>query len=162
MAEWCTRATIWIAMGAWAYGIVGKKESFKSRFRTLVPWLMGLIAYLSHILLAYGSFYDWSHMIAWERTADDTAAVVGVRTGVGLLLNFLLGAWLVFDLCTRSRRQEGWATRFTEGLVFFFVLNGSIVFGDGPVVGFGSILCLAIVLKWILSARAWSKRTGET
>lgn len=153
--EWLTRASIWIAMAAWTCGIVGGKRASFSDSNSWWPWLAGLIFYAIHIVLAYGAFYDWSHAVAWEKTALDTAAATGVKTGIGLLLNFLFGAWLAWDLYGRCRGRTGWTPRVTEGFVFFFLINGAIVFGNGPVVAFGAVLCLMIVLKWLF---VWWRR----
>ncbi|MDF1849532.1 MAG: hypothetical protein P1U85_01775 [Verrucomicrobiales bacterium] len=153
MGEWFTRASIWIAMAAWTWGIVEGRRSSTSVFRSRAPWLFGLIFYAIHIVLAYEIFYEWSHTVAWEKTALDTAAATGVKTGVGLLLNFLFGAWLIWDFSKRWNDRIGGTRYVTEGLVFFFILNGAIVFGDGPVVALGVILCLAIAAKWILERR---------
>ncbi len=151
--EWLTRATIWLAMAGWVAGIA--LWGTYSRFF----WTVGGILYLLHILFAYAGYYDWSHQIAWEKTASDTAEMTGFDTGIGLILNFLFAAWLGFDLWMQwVRKVRGW-TWLTEFLVLFFILNGAIAFGSGAVVIYGIVLSVIVVVSWISSRK---KRGDET
>jgi hypothetical protein len=150
IVEWATRATIWLAMSSWVAGI-----AFRGH-RSRAFWTAGAVFYLLHILFAYAGFYDWSHRIAWEKTAADTAEATGFRTGVGLLLNFLFAAWLGFDLWNQWTRSVRKWRKTTEGLVLFFIVNGAIVFGDGPVVLFGIFLTGIILASWIIAIRKQS------
>ncbi len=137
MGEWLTRATIWVAMGLWCVAMVlPPRRELQSRWL----WMAALVTYGAHILLAYQHFYQWSHQVAWEATARDTEATVGFDSGVGLLINFAFAAVLAVDLaiqwCTRERKGGAWI----NGLVLFLILNGAVVFGEGPVRIYGVIL----------------------
>ncbi|MDF1862847.1 MAG: hypothetical protein P1U87_21705 [Verrucomicrobiales bacterium] len=142
MVETLTLATVWLAMGAWTCGICLGWDTSKQVARGL--WTLGLLSYLVHILCAYEAFYQWSHEIAWESTARDTEEVTGFDSGVGLLVNFAFGALLAVDLFSQWQKGERKWARFVDSLVLFMIVNGAVVFGDGPVRWFGVFLTLAI------------------
>ena len=153
MGEWLTRATIWIAMGLWCGAMVmpaGKALAVKWL------WTVALVVYGAHILVAYQHFYQWSHQMAWEATAADTAATVGFDSGVGLLVNFVFALILLVDVVIpwRTGRRRGAA--WIDGLILFMILNGAIVFGEGAVRIYG-IFLLALTGLAVASRRIKSR-----
>lgn len=145
MAAFLTLATIWIAMLAWTIAI----------FRTgrRLWWAIGLAFYVAHIFAAYESHYHWSHEIARSETARQTAEVTGWDSGIGLYFNFAFAAILALDLGFLYLRDQRPFPRFVDGLVFFMILNGAVVFGNGTVRIYGALLCGLIVATWIVRAR---------
>lgn len=136
MDQWLTRASIWLAIAAWAAAIL----LYKNPRRARAVWAGALVAYLLHIGLAYAVFYEWSHRIAWEQTALDTARVTGWHSGIGLIVNFAFAAALAVDLARQWRGHR--ASPWIVALVVFMILNGAVVFGEGPVRWYGlSLLC---------------------
>ena len=148
MGELITRATIWMAMGLWCGAML-----LPPRLVSLDRWIrgVGLIVYLAHILFAYRFFYDWSHQVAWEETAKDTEATVGIASGFGLLVNFAFAGILLVDQVIQFRTGRRKGGRWIDGLILFLVLNGAVVFGEGSVRVYGVVL-LGIVFV-VLGAR---------
>jgi len=142
MTTTLTLAAIWLAMGAWTAAMLVRGRSARWL------WTVGLAVYGVHVIGAYGAFYGWSHVEAWRQTANDTAEVVGVRTGVGLLINHAFGLVLAIDVFSQWGRDRRWAPRWVNGLVVFLMVNGAIVFGEGAVRGYGALLILALALGW--------------
>lgn len=159
MVETLTRATIWLAMGAWTCGICLGWRKNKQAARCL--WTLGLFSYLVHILCAYEAFYQWSHGIAWESTARDTGAVTGFNSGVGLLVNYAFGALLAVDLFSQWNNGERKWARFVDGLVLFMIINGAVVFGEGPVRWLGCLLTLAIGITFFHRSRTGRIKARE-
>jgi len=143
MDEWLTRATIWLAMAAWTAAILLARRPNPAR----IVWTAALVAYLLHIVLAYAAFYEWSHRIAWEQTALDTARVTGWRSGIGLIVNYAFAAALAVDLARQWRGHR--ASSWIVGLVVFMIVNGAVVFGEGPVRWFGIALLCAMAGDWL-------------
>jgi len=142
MDQWLTRATIWLAMTAWAAAILLARQPRRAR----AAWTGALVAYLLHIVLAYAAFYEWSHRIAWEQTALDTARVTGWHSGIGLVVNYAFAAALAVDLARQWRGHP--ASPWIVGLVVFMILNGAVVFGEGPVRWYGIALLYALAGEW--------------
>ena len=140
MAAFLTQATIWIAMLAWTIAILRSGRLW---------WTIGLASYLFHILAAFESHYHWSHEIALSETAHQTAEVTGWKSGVGLYFNFAFFAILAVDLIVLYLRGRRPFPKSVEGLVFFMILNGAVVFGDGAVRIYGAALFVGIVVVWI-------------
>jgi hypothetical protein len=143
MGEFLTRAAIWLAMGLWTLAMT------RSRHRAGAArwfWTAGLAAYVVHILLAYGSFYGWSHRIAWETTARDTAETVGLDSGFGLLVNFAFAAVLAADVVVQWRTGVRKAGGWIDAFVLFLILNGTVVFGEGAVRWYGGLLLVSICI----------------
>jgi len=138
MDQWLTRATIWLAMSAWTAAILLARQPRRAR----AAWTGALVAYLLHIVLAYAAFYEWSHRIAWEQTALDTARVTGWRSGIGLIVNYAFAAALAVDLSRQWRGHR--ASSWIVALVVFMILNGAVVFGEGPVRWYGLGLLFAM------------------
>jgi len=139
-----TQVTIWGAMLVWAVAILSGGRW---------AWSAGLGLYVLHILSAYQSHYQWSHEVAIDETARQTAEVTGWESGAGLWFNYLFVAILAVDLVMQWKGGVRRFPKTIDGLVFLMILNGAIVFGNGPVRYFGALLCTAILVGWILRAR---------
>jgi hypothetical protein len=158
MDECLTRGVIWLAMGAWTVGMVTS-----GRAVARVWWLLGMVAYVAHILLAYGFFYEWSHRVAWEETARETSEAVGLDSGLGLVVNFAFAAILGLDLLLQWSRGVRLPGRWLDGVVVFLIINGAIVFGEGAVRWYGAALVLVIgAFEWKRISRARSPESRHT
>lgn len=131
--------SVWIAIAAWGTALC---------FRLRSAWTVGFVAYLVHVVCAYAFSYDWSHRIAWDSAARDTAAVVGWETGIGLLVNFAFLAVLAVDLGFQWKTGRRRAAIWIDGFTVFMILNGAVIFGEGAVRWFGgAVLALALVMR---------------
>lgn len=142
MVEFLTKVTVWLAMLGWVSALVAGR--FRLSLSARILWTSGLVCYLLHILFAYEAFYDWSNKIAWEQTAADTERLTGVRSGAGLLVNFLFLGFLTFDICRQWFGRMQRAGKILEVFVVFMIFNGAVVFGSGAVRWFGVALLMIL------------------
>jgi len=156
-------ATIWIALAAFAAGEAGKTR------RPVPQWawpisIAGAILCAAHILIAFGHHHHWSHNLAIEETARQTAAVYGVAWGGGVYVNYVfVAAWLVDLWWWRSRPLEYFARRpeIVWGLrAFFFIIifNAAVVFSAARMRPAGAVLTLALVLIWVTPSMRRERR----
>ncbi len=138
---------IWIAMAAWTVAMASWYLSKNGKIQNTF-WMIGLMAFGVHIWSAFDGFYGWSLDTALDETARLTEEVTGWRSGVGLWVNFAFFAALAADFAMRVFREGGVCAkqnRIVEILVIFMMINGAIVFADGPVRWFGIVLLVGLV-----------------
>lgn len=155
--ELLTRATIWLAL--WAYAL-SVSTMLLSRQRpewvkkARWTWTIGCAFYLAHVACAFGYYHRWSHAAAWSETARQTAAVAGFSWGGGLLFNYLFTLLWLADVLWWWLAPERFARRSTRltavwhGFFFFMVVNGTVIFGRGPVRWFGAVICIWLAWLW--------------
>ena len=141
-------ATIAGAIVCWAGG-----EWFRSR--TL--WTAGAVLAITHSIAAFGVFHGWSHDAAYIATAQQTAALTGLRWGGGLYINYLFlfvwagdAVWWWVSPRTYRRRPApiSWLVR---GFLFFMFFNGAIVFADGWMRVLGTIAVGIVGCSWLIT-----------
>ncbi len=161
--EFLTRLSIWLALFAYAVG-AGLQLSAHGRAawirRARWAWTIGCGLFLVHVASAFASFYQWSHATAIRETARQTAAFTGWNWGGGLYFNYLLAiAWLADVLwwwlapASFARRSPRLAALW-HGFFFFLVVNGAVVFVNGPRRWLGALLCGSLALLWWRQRRA--------
>lgn len=126
------RATIWLAVFAWAATEVLKRRGRRDTAR--VVWTSGAALLGIHIALAFHYWHGWSHAAAYESTAIQSEQLTGVASGWGIYLNYaLLAVWIA---------DAGWwwgaprayerRSRALDHAVFafflFMMVNGAVVF----------------------------------
>jgi hypothetical protein len=151
--ELFTRASVWLAVAAYAVGaamlLVAKERPCLMR-RARWVWTIGCGCFLAHVAGAFACFHHWSHAAAYDETARQTAELTGWRSGGGLYLNYLFAVgWLIDVLWWwgAPRRFDQRSSRLNmlwHGFMFFMVLNGTVVFGRGPVRWLGVIVCAGL------------------
>lgn len=121
-----------------------------------VVWRLSLLAYLLyvlHVLAAFHFVHSWSHGEAWRHTAEQTAQLTGIGTGIGLWMNHLLTLAWGFDLLGPHGLGQKFWTRFHggfDGFLAFMAFNGVIVFGPPAtrwwgVMVLGALVCLLLI-----------------
>ncbi|MDA1050287.1 MAG: hypothetical protein O3C40_07380 [Planctomycetota bacterium] len=98
-------------------------------------WTIGCAMFLTHVVCAFEFVHDWSHERALVHTAAQTEALIGIRWGGGLFLNYAFTAlwladtfaWWVGDASTHNRRRGYFWT--LHGIFAFMVVNATVVFG---------------------------------
>ncbi len=144
--ELLTRASIWLSVGCWALGVaalIQRKADAGSRRL----WTAGLLLYLVHSILAFARFYDWSHAMAFEETAAQTLMATGFESGAGIWFNYAFGMiwsvdaayWWVAGTPRYTERPK-FIQRSIHGFMAFMIFNGTVVFGHGFVVAFGTLV----------------------
>jgi len=143
MSEAGTYLTIFFAIICWGVALVTVAGT--ARF----AWTAGLLLYLTHIVFAFDAFYDWSHHVAMEITANETAAVIGLETGFGLWVNYAFGLILALDVLRQWRSGTRRYALAIDWLVIFMIVNGAIIYADGITRLYGAgLVVAAIAMRW--------------
>jgi hypothetical protein len=121
-------------------------------------WTAGCVLAWLHVAAAFHFEHHWSQSSAWNQTARETAAVVGLNWGGGIFFNYaFLLAW-AFDAgwwwlapATYARRPN--ALRWLiDGYLAFIAFNATVVFKTGWLRWLG----IAVIVG--LLAAAWRRR----
>jgi hypothetical protein len=154
--ELLTRLAIWLALGLY----VAAQATGPSR---LGRWFSagGWVLFAVHVAFAFQVHYGWSHATALRETAAQTEVMTGVRTGSGLYVNYLFGlVWLAevsWWACgeTSYLTRPRWVELAVRAFFLFMILNGAVVFVDGPQRWIGLALVAVLLYAWRRSTRRW-------
>lgn len=148
-------AATFLFAAALALFLAGPKHDARARF----AWTFGCALLWAHVALAFQFFHHWSHLEAIRYTAQQTARLAGVHTGVGIYLNYLFMFvwtadcvfwWKAGSLAYRHRRRA--ITLAIQALGLFMTFNATVVFGSGirrwiGLVVFGGLGCFWIARR---------------
>src|SRR5262249_36877307 len=119
-------------------------------------WTMGCLCLAAHFVCAFHFFHDWSHNIAYQVTAKQTAEAVGLNWGGGIYVNYAVvvvwaadAVWWWASGATylaRSRLIE-WTVQGFLGFMFF---NATVVFGHGIIRLWGLVAFFVLGLLVVL------------
>lgn len=143
--------TAWAALIPWAVGLA---LLWLGRI-AIGRWIytLGFALFGIHVLCAFHFAHSWSHRVAYQHTAEQSAALTGMRAGWGLWLNYLFGiAWLV-DLGRWWRLGDLRYPADRSGLkiairvfTLFIFINGAVVFVPWPRRGLGIALLVLLIV----------------
>jgi hypothetical protein len=178
LGELLTRWTIRLALACYV-GYVGgclARCNFSARPIARQLWTAGCGLFVLHVACAFHFYHGWSHAAAFESTARETEALLGVRFGAGIYFSYLFGAVWVLDvgrlwaraIPTASRRSRGprplvaamqgrWPHALVHAYLFFIAFHGAIVFEAGPTRWVGIVACISLAgvgLRRAYNARA--------
>ncbi|XZE32338.1 hypothetical protein SH501x_003081 [Pirellulaceae bacterium SH501] len=147
------RAALALFVAVLAAEAFGRHRSSKP---IAVLWLVGAGLAVWHSLGALWSFHDGSQQQAFQSTADQTQALLGVPIGAGLYVNYaFLAVWSIdASLAFFSpawHRQLPRAYHWTTlGFLCFIALNATVVFKSGWLrwFGIGAALMLLALVFW--------------
>ena len=151
MGALVTQVTIWLALGLFAGAQVLSHGRPSAAFRLS---LTGLILFVAHALLAFGTHYEWSHATGYAATAAQTAELPGLNWGGGLYVNYLFGLVWLGELVWGRRNPESYAHRSpsvewtVRGFFLSMILNGAVVFVPGPQRWLGVALVGVLCWAW--------------
>jgi hypothetical protein len=122
-------------------------------------WLLGCTCYVIHVVSAFGLHHNWSHTEALAYTASRTKSMFAVETGAGLWVNYMFSAVWIMEAAwsrrwnlTSTINQSRW-TLIVRMFFLFMIINGAIVFVDGPRRWLGIAGVTTLILIWGLSTR---------
>jgi hypothetical protein len=165
--EILTKGTIWASIVAYLVGVIFFARSVRQAGKE-VPWeVVARVAYtlacaslLAHVALAFAVYHGWSHAAAYLDTARQTDAVVGIKWGGGLYINYVvLVCWTVDVLwwwrtgLESYRRRSPVLVATWHAFLIFIIFNATVVFGHGAT----RWLRLAVCVFWALAACSVSK-----
>jgi len=152
MDDLSTRLSVWLALTLFVAAQVARRST-TAQTRSVGRWLFGVgwTAFLCHVLLAFEVHYGWSHATALAETATQTEALTGVRIGSGLYMNYAFGLIWLAGLFSWNGSDARTPTRFTwlaRAFFVFMIVNGAVVFVEGPQRWFGLALVGALLCTW--------------
>lgn len=169
--EFLTRATIWIAIVAYAVGsVVFALARGRTRWdsATRLLWTSAVVSLTGHFISAYSFYHHWSHESAYVDTARQTKEVVGLDWGGGLFINYAFLIIWTIDVTwwwfrgLNSYRTRPWPLVATwHGFLIFILFNATVVFKDGVVRWVGVVICAVLCIAWIVIARQNHARFAE-
>jgi hypothetical protein len=116
-----------------------------------LAWLLGCLAYLAHVGLAFHFHHGWSHTHAMRHVAEQGGF------GPGIFLSYLFtlawaadSAWWWLAPISYARRPA-WIGWTLHAFLFFMVFNATVVFESGLVRWGG--LALSVLLAGSLAVR---------
>jgi hypothetical protein len=116
-----------------------------------LAWTAGYLAYLLHIICAFQFYHHWSHLAAYQATAQQTEKVVGLAWGGGLYVNYLFTLVWGLDVCwwwlrPQSHDNRPWGIEWAlQGFLAFIAFNATVVFAIGAIRWLGLAACLFLV-----------------
>ena len=154
--ELLTRWSIRIALTLYVLALVLRLSGVGQRSwwaAARVAWTAGCLVFLLHVACAFGFYHHWSHRRAYDETARQTAEVVGLDWGGGLYANYAFTIiwmadagwwwWRGLERYSARPRLVEWAI---QGWMAFIAINGTVVFGTGPIRWFGLTACVILVV----------------
>lgn len=162
VADLLLRGSIWLSVVAWTAAECVRLATRQTAGRERTArslWTAGVVLALLHVALAFHIRHGWSQASALAETLRETEELLGFGFGDGLYANYaFLVVWAADTLwwwggpASFSTRPPALDTAIRLFLLFIFV-NGTIVFGHGPV----RILGIAAV---VTQGVAWYRGRG--
>jgi len=118
-------------------------------------WALATVFFTAHVIAAFAEVHDWSHVAALSHTADVTAEHTGVRMGGGLYLNYLFTlvcvAEAIWMFCwpASHKLRPGQIGIAIGCFTIFMIVNGAIIFANGPVRWFSLVVSIVLVLLYV-------------
>ena len=129
-------------------------------------WTLGCAVLWVHVAAAFQFIHHWSHSDALRFTAEQTAAMTGIRGGAGIYLNYLFmlawavdcAFWWMAGLVAYRRRRRA-VTLTLHAFLLFMMFNATVIFAGGLTryIGIMVFVCLGLLLiaRW---RQLWSAR----
>jgi len=153
--ELATRWTVRMALVGYFVGAAlrgGPARSSTQQQVARTVWTLGCLLYLAHVACAFHFYHAWSHAAAYQRTAEQTAAVTGWNWGGGLYLNYAFTVIWLADATWWWRRDDRrtlvWLEIAVQAFLWFMVFNATVVFGHGLIRWFGLAGCVLVAVPW--------------
>ena len=151
--------TIWTALLLYTAGEYGRTRRPAATWARPV-WLLGAAAYLAHVAAAFATYHGWSHAAAYAHTAARTEALLGLAWGGGLWVNYAFTVLWIGEALRWGMSPDSYARRsracmtVVRGAFLFMIVNGAVVFVDGPGRWLGVAIAAALVAIWRADSRA--------
>ena len=150
MSSFLVTITIWGALLLYVVGEFGRAHGSSPSWARPV-WILGSACYVCHVISAFSLHHHWSHSAAYAHTAATTYDLLGINSGLGLWVNYMFTAvWIGEGLLpgrwglTVNRRVN----RVVRSVFLFMIINGAIIFVEGPQRWFGLLLVAALLSIW--------------
>jgi len=122
-----------------------------------ILWSLGCLFFLAHIAAGMHFYHNWSHLHAYEATAEQTQETIGIRFGGGIYVNHAMAVVWVLDVLwswvapqNYLNRSPGW-NYAVVGFFLFIAVNGFIVFKSGTLRWSGLLVLTFLLIAWCVS-----------
>ena len=149
--------TIWVALVLYVIAERGKAirpSASPPLTWPRVVWSLACASYLAHVVTAFDRHHGWSHAAAYAHTAEQTAALVGLAWGGGIWFNYAFttlwigeAAWWWMAPASYTGRRRG-LEHTVRGVFLFMIVNGAVVFVDGPMRWVGVVIVVWLIWMW--------------
>ena len=119
-----------------------------------LAWTTACLLYLAHVGCAFHFYHGWSHSAAYEKTARQTAQLLGAGWGCGLYFNYIFTVAWIADVIwwwkglVVYRNRPHWVEATIHTFFAFMFFNATVVFGAGPIRWLGAAATAALGLLW--------------
>jgi hypothetical protein len=135
-------------------------------------WFAGALLAFAHTLSALAVFHEWSHRQAVLATEAQTEALLGIRVGAGVIVNYIFVAVWLIDAMWLLAGRYGWLPRpprawsiAAHAFLIFIAINGAVVFAQGPIRWISLAALVALLVAWVrllrMPAIAEAKRSSR-
>jgi hypothetical protein len=154
-----TRGTIWVALTFYALAVVTmpwlsargwRGEDTLGRF-VRACWLLGWLAYATHVALAFHYYHEWSHAHAVRHVNERSGF------GPGILFSHLFTILWSADVvwwCISSEghaRRPAWIGLVLHAYMLFMAFNATVIYETGAIRAAGltgtALLALSLLLR---------------
>ncbi|HEX5103226.1 MAG TPA: hypothetical protein VFV87_05415 [Pirellulaceae bacterium] len=163
-----TSWTIRLALALYVAWLAGWLVASGPRWAAASRWIWTLACglFLVHVACAFHFYHHWSHAAAWQDTADETQALLGVAFGDGIYFSYAFMVLWVLDvawLWLVSPVWTPWPRLLVHAFLLFIAFNGAIVFEAGPTRWFGLAACAVLAGLAVRRAYNWQRsiRRGQ-
>ena len=109
-----------------------------------------------HVAAAFQFVHHWSHAEAVRFTAEQTARMIGLRSGSGIYLNYLLmlvwggdcAYWWIAGSNAYHRRSGGVSVAL-HAFLLFMMFNATVVFATGATRYVAIVVVACLGLVWL-------------
>jgi hypothetical protein len=148
--QWSIRASVILVYGRLLYRLWrGTPAQTNQRCREYYIWLAGYLFFVLHVCLSFHFVHHWLHSDAWNRTANETENLIGIRNGYGIWANYLMLVLWGMDLlrlrkAKRTDRIPSFSLdRAVASFFGFMFINATVVFGPPS---YRYLACPALIL----------------
>jgi hypothetical protein len=168
VTRWTIRLSLLLYASALAARLLGRGGRGVNREARLA-WTAGCGCLWLHMAAAFHFYHAWSHQAAYEATARDTQAIIGIPFGGGVYFNYVFAALWTADCVAWWRRgldsvsaRHVWMRAAVHAFMAFIVFNATVVFAEGALrwvaTGVFALLAAAAIHAWCMRR---SKRRPE-
>ncbi len=150
-------STIWLAVGAFVAGELGKRAALRGGPLLGWPWAVwtaGALLLAVHVAIAVLVHHGGSHASVVESVEDQTREVYGVAVGAGVWVNYLfVSVWLAESAWWRLDprgflARPAAATAPVRAFYALILINGAVIFAAPSRRLLGAALMAALAWAW--------------
>lgn len=128
-------------------------SSHKRREEAALFWLLGFLAMVWHVGMAFHLLHGWSHAAAFAHTERTSGVGEGIFVNYAFVL--LWGAdvlWLLLHPASYARRPR-WVGWPLHGFLAFVTFNATVIYGTGLARWLGIAAFTLLAVQWLRQSR---------